>query len=91
MNGEIDIGFIRPPVRHTLEDMNVLKLYEEPLMVAVHIDHSKFTKEEKVYLKDLKMSICSYTLCGKRGLKLFGGKSVSSCRIYSTKSPNSVS
>lgn len=54
MSGEIDIGFIRPPVRHTLDDMSILKLYEEPLMVAVHIEHAKFAKAEKVYLKDLK-------------------------------------
>lgn len=54
MNGEIDIGFIRPPVRHTLDEMSILKLYEEPLMVAVHIEHAKFAKAEKVYLKDLK-------------------------------------
>ncbi|QNX04870.1 LysR family transcriptional regulator [Acinetobacter seifertii] len=67
MNGEIDIGFIRPPVRHTLEDMNVLKLYEEPLMVAVHIDHSKFTKEEKVYLKDLKNEHFVATPYAERG------------------------
>ncbi len=54
MSGEIDIGLIRPPVRHTLDELSIIKLYEEPLMVAVHVDHSKFTKEEKVYLKDLK-------------------------------------
>lgn len=54
MNGEIDIGFIRPPVRHTLDEMSILKLYEEPLMVAMHIEHAKFAKAEKVYLKDLK-------------------------------------
>ncbi|MFH3625737.1 LysR family transcriptional regulator [Acinetobacter nosocomialis] len=54
MNGEIDIGFIRPPVRHTLDEMSILKLYEEPLMVAVHTEHAKFAKAEKVYLKDLK-------------------------------------
>lgn len=54
MNGEIDIGFIRPPVRHTLDEMSILKLYEEPLMVAMHIEHAKFAKAEKVYLRDLK-------------------------------------
>ncbi|MDH2593153.1 LysR family transcriptional regulator [Acinetobacter nosocomialis] len=54
MNGEIDIGFIRPPVRHTLDEMSILKLYEEPLMVAVHTEHAKFAKAQKVYLKDLK-------------------------------------
>ncbi|ELA8874095.1 LysR family transcriptional regulator, partial [Acinetobacter baumannii] len=55
LNGEIDIGLIRPPVRHTLDGINTLKLYEEPLMVAVHIDHAKFAKSEKVYLKDFSV------------------------------------
>lgn len=31
LNGEIDIGLIRPPVRHTLEEITTLKLYEQPL------------------------------------------------------------
>ncbi|MFU0511572.1 LysR substrate-binding domain-containing protein, partial [Acinetobacter baumannii] len=38
LNGEIDIGLIRPPVRHTLDGINTLKLYEEPLM-AVSYTH----------------------------------------------------
>jgi len=67
MNGEIDIGFIRPPVRHTLDEMSVVKLYEEPLMVAVYIDHAKFAKEEKVYLKDLKDEYFVSTPHAERG------------------------
>ncbi|MEB7641311.1 LysR family transcriptional regulator [Acinetobacter pittii] len=67
MNGEIDIGFIRPPVRHTLDEMSILKLYEEPLMVAVHIDHAKFAKAEKVYLKDLKDECFVTTPHAERG------------------------
>lgn len=67
MNSEIDIGFIRPPVRHTLDEMNVVKLYKEPLMVAVHIDHAKFAKEEKVYLKDLKDECFVSTPHAERG------------------------
>ncbi|MBO1280550.1 LysR family transcriptional regulator [Acinetobacter nosocomialis] len=67
MNGEIDIGFIRPPVRHTLDEMSILKLYEEPLMVAVHIEHAKFAKSEKVYLKDLKDECFVTTPHAERG------------------------
>ncbi|MBN6514150.1 LysR family transcriptional regulator [Acinetobacter pittii] len=67
LNGEIDIGLIRPPVMNTLENMNVLKLYEEPLKVAVHIDHAKFTKEEKIYLKDLKDEYFVATPYAERG------------------------
>lgn len=67
LNGEIDIGLIRPPVRHTLDSINTLKLYEEPLMVAVHIDHAKFSKSEKVYLKDLKHECFVSTPHAERG------------------------
>lgn len=67
MNGEIDIGFIRPPVRHTLDEMSILKLYKEPLMVAVHTEHAKFAKAEKVYLKDLKDECFVTTAHADRG------------------------
>ncbi|MDC4422420.1 LysR family transcriptional regulator [Acinetobacter baumannii] len=67
LNGEIDIGLIRPPVRHTLDGINTFKLYEEPLMVAVHIDHTKFAKSEKVYLKDLKHECFVSTPHAERG------------------------
>ncbi|KQE93441.1 LysR family transcriptional regulator [Acinetobacter lactucae] len=67
LNGEIDIGLIRPPVRHTLDDVNVIKLYEEPLMVAVHIDHTKFANKEKVEVKDLKDEYFVSTPHSKRG------------------------
>jgi transcriptional regulator, LysR family len=67
LNGEIDIGLIRPPVRHSLDGINTLKLYEEPLMVAVHIDHAKFSKSEKVYLKDLKDECFVSTPHAERG------------------------
>ena len=67
LNGEIDIGLIRPPVRHTLDDVNVIKLYEEPLMVAVHIDHAKFINKEKLEVKDLKEEYFVSTPHTKRG------------------------
>ncbi|WP_368678857.1 LysR family transcriptional regulator [Acinetobacter lactucae] len=67
LNGEIDIGLIRPPVRHTLDDVNVIKLYEEPLMVAVHIDHAKFANKEKVEVKDLKEEYFVSTPHSRRG------------------------
>nr|WP_275666649.1 LysR family transcriptional regulator [Acinetobacter pittii] len=67
LNGEIDIGLIRPPVRHTLDDINVIKLYEEPLMVAVHIDHTKFANKEKLDVKDLKEEYFVSTPHSKRG------------------------
>lgn len=67
LNGKIDIGLIRPPVRHTLDDVNIIKLYEEPLMVAVHIDHAKFANKEKLGVKDLKEEYFVSTPHSKRG------------------------
>ncbi|WP_035358483.1 LysR family transcriptional regulator [Acinetobacter calcoaceticus] len=67
MNGEIDIGFIRPPVRHTLDDINVLKLYDEPLMVALHVDHTKFANKQEIQVKDLKDEYFVSTPHSKRG------------------------
>ena len=67
LNGKIDIGLIRRPVRHTLDDVNIIKLYEEPLMVAVHIDHAKFANKEKLEVKDLKEEYFVSTPHSKRG------------------------
>lgn len=67
MSGEIDIGLIRPPVRHTLDEINIVKLYEEPLMVAVHIDHVKFANKQEIQVKDLKDEYFVSTPHSKRG------------------------
>jgi len=67
MSGEIDIGLIRPPVRHTLDEINIVKLYEEPLMVAVHVDHSKFANKQEIQVKDLKDEYFVSTPHSKRG------------------------
>ncbi|MFZ5393897.1 LysR family transcriptional regulator [Acinetobacter seifertii] len=67
MSGEIDIGFIRPPVRHTLDELSIIKLYEEPLMVAVHVDHAKFASKQEIQVKDLKDEYFVSTPHSKRG------------------------
>ncbi|MBI0422564.1 LysR family transcriptional regulator [Acinetobacter sp. ACIN00229] len=67
MSGEIDIGLIRPPVRHTLDEINIVKLYEEPLMVAVHVDHAKFANKQEIQVKDLKDEYFVSTPHSKRG------------------------
>lgn len=67
MSGEIDIGLIRPPVRHTLDEINVVKLYEEPLMVAIHVDHAKFANKQEIQVKDLKDEYFVSTPHSKRG------------------------
>ena len=67
MSGEIDIGLIRPPVRHTLDEINVVKLYEQPLMVAVHVDYAKFANKQEIQVKDLKDEYFVSTPHSKRG------------------------
>lgn len=67
MSGEIDIGLIRPPVRHTLDEINIVKLYEEPLMVAVYVDHAKFANKQEIQVKDLKDEYFVSTPHSKRG------------------------
>lgn len=67
MSGEVDIGLIRPPVRHTLDEINIVKLYEEPLMVAVHVDHAKFANKQEIQVKDLKDEYFVSTPHSKRG------------------------
>lgn len=37
--GHIDVGFIRPPVLNHLDGLHVVKLYHEPLYVALHLNH----------------------------------------------------
>ncbi|NUF51660.1 LysR family transcriptional regulator, partial [Acinetobacter seifertii] len=67
MSGEIDIGLIRPPVRHTLDELSIIKLYQEPLMVAVHVDHAKFASKQEIQVKDLKDEYFVSTPHSKRG------------------------
>lgn len=67
LNGEIDIGLIRPPVRHTLEEITTLKLYEQPLFAAVYIDHPKFKETQSIQIKDLKDEYFVSTPHPKRG------------------------
>lgn len=67
LNGEIDIGLIRPPVRHSLEEITTLKLYEQPLFAAVYIDHPKFKETQSIQIKDLKDEYFVSTPHPKRG------------------------
>lgn len=67
LNGEIDIGLIRPPVLHTLEEITTLKLYEQPLFAAVYIDHPKFKETQSIQIKDLKDEYFVSTPHPKRG------------------------
>jgi len=67
MSGEIDIGLIRPPVLHSLEEITILKLYEQPLFVAVYIDHPKFKQKQSIQIRDLVDEYFVSTPHSKRG------------------------
>lgn len=53
-SGEIDIGFIRPPIYHTLNEVNAVRLYVAPLYVAVSSSDPNFDDKSSVYVGDLK-------------------------------------
>jgi len=54
LSGDIDIGFIRPPVHHTLDKINSISLYKAPLQVAVSASDQNFNDKTSVYIRDLK-------------------------------------
>lgn len=54
LSGDIDIGFIRPPVHHTLDKINSISLYKAPLQVAVSSSDQNFNDKTSVYIRDLK-------------------------------------
>ena len=54
LNGSVDIGFIRPPVLQTLQDVHCTELYAQPLYVAVHIDDAFFNQKDRVEITTLR-------------------------------------
>lgn len=54
LSGDIDIGFIRLPVYHTLDEINSVSLYKAPLYVAVSASDQNFDNKTSVYIRDLK-------------------------------------
>lgn len=54
LSGNIDIGFIRPPVHHNLDEIASISLYEAPLYVAVSASNQNFRDKTSVYIRDLK-------------------------------------
>ncbi|MCY1161324.1 HTH-type transcriptional regulator BenM [compost metagenome] len=54
LSGDIDIGFIRLPVHHTLDKINSISLYKAPLQVAVSASDQNFNDKTSVYIRDLK-------------------------------------
>ncbi|OTG64736.1 LysR family transcriptional regulator [Acinetobacter silvestris] len=54
LKGEIDIGFIRPPVLHTLDELNAVTIYTQPLYLACHKQHPHFGHAKAVQIRDLR-------------------------------------
>lgn len=51
--GHIDVGFIRPPVLNHLDELHVVKLYHEPLYVALHLNH-RLAIEKSIKIQQLR-------------------------------------
>lgn len=54
LNGGIDIGFIRPPVYHSLDELGSMSLYKSSLYVAVSASDQNFNDKTIVDIRDLK-------------------------------------
>lgn len=53
-SGDIDIGFIRPPVYHSLDELGSMSLYKSSLYVAVSAFDQNFNDKTSVDIRDLK-------------------------------------
>lgn len=53
MKGNIDVGFIRPPVLNRLDELYATTLYPEPLYVALHQNHI-LASERSIKIQQLK-------------------------------------
>jgi DNA-binding transcriptional LysR family regulator len=54
LSGDIDIGFIRPPIYHSLDDLGSKSLYKSILYVAVSASDQHFNNKNIVDISDLK-------------------------------------
>jgi len=54
LSGDIDIGFIRPPIYHSLDELGSTNLYKSPLYVAVSNSDQNFNDKTTVNISDLK-------------------------------------
>ena len=54
LSGDIDIGFIRPPVYHSLDELSSISLYKSFLYVAVSVSDQNFNDKTIVDIRDLK-------------------------------------
>lgn len=93
LNGTIDLGFIRPPIYHNLNEVNSISLYTAPLYVAAHSSDAFLSEKESVSIRELEqLNFVSLPHKGRGGLSylaanlcLVNGFSPKRTRIYSRK------
>ncbi|ENW98372.1 hypothetical protein F900_03329 [Acinetobacter modestus] len=93
LNGSIDLGFIRPPIYHNLNDVNSISLYTAPLYVAAHSLDAFFYEKESVTIRELaQLNFVSVPHKGRGGLSylaanlcLVNGFTPQRTKIYSRK------
>ncbi|WP_336041891.1 LysR family transcriptional regulator [Acinetobacter dispersus] len=93
LNGTIDLGFIRPPIYHNLNDVNSISLYTAPLYVAAHISDPLLSEKESISIRELApLNFVSVPHKARGGLSylaanlcLVNGFSPKRTRIYSRK------
>lgn len=67
LHHQIDIGIIRPPVLHHMEQIHSQLLYREPLYLAIHQTTSKFDLMQQIRIEDLKDELFVSTPHPERG------------------------
>lgn len=93
LNGTIDLGFIRPPIYHNLNEVNSISLYTAPLYVAAHSSDPFLSEKESVSIRELEqLNFVSVPHKGRGGLSylaanlcLVNSFSPKRTRIYSRK------
>ncbi|MDH0564254.1 LysR family transcriptional regulator [Acinetobacter courvalinii] len=93
LNGSIDLGFIRPPIYHNLDEVNSISLYTAPLYVAAHIADPVLSEKENISIRELaSLNFVSVPHKARGGLSylaanlcLVNGFSPKRTRIYSRK------
>lgn len=54
LTGEIDLGLFRLPISQSVEDLNVIRLYQQPLYVAIHKEHYLCKDNTEISIQQLK-------------------------------------
>jgi len=93
LNGSIDLGFIRPPIYHNLNDVNAISLYSAPLYVAAHISDPFLGEKEQISIRELaSLDFVSVPHKARGGLSylaanlcLVNGFTPKRSRVYSRK------